>query len=377
MRILWHGAHPDLPTGYANQARAWIPRLADAGHEVAISCLAGVTSHMSEWRAPNGHVIPVYPCTPYENLGQDVVAGHYKHWEADLAISLTCTWVYTPEVWRDMRTIFITPVDIEGMGVKDYQMIAGSGGTPAAVCRWGEAQMRARGLDPLYLPHGIETSIFKPPANRKKSRAAKGLDDHFLVGMNAMNHERARKNFSEAFEAFARFRAEHPQSRLLLHSIAVLPEGLHLPALAHEHGITDAILWSDQYQLACGTTSQAALADWYGCLDVLLMLGNEGFGLPTVEAQACGTPVIAGDWCTGPELAGGSGWLVEGQKEWNNWHAKFWRVPLVTSVHDALVQAHKTAGERRSAARKFALEWDADRMWAEHWAPVFKQLADG
>jgi glycosyltransferase involved in cell wall biosynthesis len=382
VRILFHAAHPDLPTGYANQARAWIPRLADAGHEVAISCLAGVVSHMSEWRSPRGHIIPVYPATPYEKFGQDVVRGHYAHWEADLIITLTCSWIFAPDVWRDLRAIMITPVDIEGMGQKDYEIIVNTGATPAAVCRWGEAQMRARGLEPLYLPHGIETGIFKPPANRKRTRQAKGLDEYFLVGMNAMNHERSRKNFSEAFEAFAAFHAQHPKSRLLLHTIAILPEGVNLPALAYEHGIADAILWSDQYQLATGATSQAALADWYGSLDVLLMPGNEGFGLPTIEAQACGTPVIAGDWCTGPELAGETGWLCQGQREWNDWHRKHWRVPLVTSLTAELGQAAgdladpKAAADRRKRARQFALGWDADRMWAEHWAPVFKELSD-
>jgi glycosyltransferase involved in cell wall biosynthesis len=380
MRILWHACHPDMPTGYANQTRAWTTRLADAGHEVAISCLAGITSHMSTWKSPRGDLIPVYPCTPYEDRGQDVLAGHVRHFNADLVISLTCTWIFTPEIWRDLRTIHITPVDIEGMSNRDYEVITGSGGTPAAVCRWGEAQMRARGLDPLYLPHGIETGTFRPGVNRQASRAAKGLDGNFLVGMNAMNHERARKNFDQAFGAFAALHAKHPEARLLLHTIAILNEGLNLPQLAREWGILPHVIWSDQYGLATGSIPPEALADWYSCLDVLLMPGNEGFGLPTIEAQACGTPVIAGNWCTGPELAGDAGWLIEGQKEFNNWHGKHWRVPLQSSFDEVLEHAFqmlaepKEAAARRKRARQAALAWDADRMWDAHWAPVIKDL---
>lgn len=397
--ILWHGAHPDMPTGYANQARIWVSKLAHAGHQVAFSCLAGPTSAMSAWKtlesapgAGDGKIIPVYPCTPYETLGQDVVAGHYKHAGATLAITLTCSWVFTPMVWRDLRTIMITPVDTaplpgrQGMGIKDYEVLANSAAMPAAVCRTGETQMRSRGLDPLTLFHGIDTGSYVPPKNRKKTRQGKGLDHLFVVGMNAMNHERARKNFNEAFGAFAAFHAAHPRSVLALHTQAILPEGLNLPALAREWDITDAILWSDQYQMMTGMADWAALADWYGSLDVLLSLGNEGFGLPVIEAQACGTPVIAGNWGPGPELAGETGWLAEGQPEWNNWHLKHWRVPRIGEYEQdgstapgtvlwALEQAYAEAGERRPAARAAALAWDAQRIWEERWEPALKDLA--
>jgi len=380
MRILWHGAHPDMPTGYANQARAWTTRLADDGHDVALSTLAGVEQMFTAWKTPRGAVLPVYPHTPYEQNGLDVLGSHYKHFDADLLITMTCSWIFAEhaELFRDWRTIMITPVDIQGMSGRDYEAITAAAATPAAVCRWGERQMRTRDLDPLYLPHGVETSIFRPPANRARLRADAGYDGKFVIGINAMNHERQRKNYDEAFGAFAAFRAEHPDTVLALHTIAILPEGLNLPAMAREWGIFDAIVWSPQYQLAIGAISQAELADWYGALDVLLMLGNEGFGLPTVEAQACGTPVIAGDWCTGPELAAETGWLVEGQPSWNNWHGKHWYTPLISSATDALEQALTGTGpERRHACRQFALGWDADRLWSEHWVPAFKALADG
>lgn len=395
MKILWHGAHPDMPTGYANQARIWVSKLAYAGHQVAFSCLAGPTSAMSGWKtlpsepgADDGVIIPVYPCTPYENLGQDVVAGHYKDFGADLVFTLTCSWVFTPMVWRDLRTVMITPVDTSGlagpcMGQKDYEIFSNSAAMPAAVCRYGEAAMRSRGLDPLTLFHGIDTAAFRPPADRRKTRQGKGLDHMFVVGINAMNHEKARKNFSEAFGAFKAFRDgdqdlgidPHPNSVLALHTQAILPEGLNLPALAREWGIDKSLLWSDQYQLMTGRADWTALADWYGSLDVLLSLGNEGFGLPVVEAQACGTPVIAGNWGPGPELAGAAGWLVGGQPEWNNWHLKHWRVPFIADVAAKLDQAYREAADRRGAARDAALAWDADTIWSEHWEPALKDLA--
>ena len=381
MRILWHGPYK-TPTGYWNQAEMWIKRLIGMGHEVGFSCLAGVTSHMETWRVEvdgQVHEVPVYPCTPYEMNGQDVVRGHYEHFKADLCITLTCTWVLNPDAWRDMRVIHITPVDCEGMSAKDYAVIANSGGVPAAVCRWGETQMKARGLDPLYLPHGVETSVFSPPDDRRQLRKAMGLDHLFLAGINAGNHDKTRKRWNEAFGGFAAFHARHPASLLLIHSIAFLPGGLKLPALAREWGISDAVLFSEQYEQITGMIGAEALRAWYGVLDVLLSVGNEGFGLPVMEAQACGTPVIAGNYSAGPELTG-TGWLVDGQYDWNDHHEKRWYIPFIDDVAAKLELARESLSspalqdQARGLARAFALEWDANLLFAEHWRPVLDKL---
>jgi glycosyltransferase involved in cell wall biosynthesis len=348
--------------------RVWLPRLQAMGHDLAVSCLAGPTSYPDSWRD-----IPLYPMTPYENFGQDVVAGHYAHFKADLCITLTCTWVFNPLAWRDMRVIHITPVDIEGMSAKDYAVISQSGGMPAAVCRWGEAQMKTRGLEPLYLPHGIETSVFKPPEDRQALRRAQGIDHLFVTGICAANNDKQRKHLFEAIAGWAAFHGKHPKSVLLLHTAQYLPGGLKLFRIVQELGIEDACVFSDQYQLMTGMVSDEALAAWYGACDVLLNVGNEGFGLPGVEAQACGTPVINAGWGPGPELCG-AGWTVKGQPDWNDLHEGQWKVPLIASIAGKLGIAYKHAAEVRSKARDFAFGWDADRGLAEHWRPVFDSL---
>ncbi len=376
MRILWHGPYR-MPTGYWSQTEVYVKRLAAMGHDVAISALAGNNGHMETWTFTHGgqdYAIPVYPHTAYEMTGQDVVQGHYADFKADLVITLTCTWVLNPVAWQDMRVIHITPVDIEGMSARDYSVITGSGGTPAAVCRWGETQMRARGLDPLYLPHGIETSVFKPPDNRQGLRRAMGVDHLFVAGINAGNTDPVRKSWYETYAGFAAFHAKHPASVLMVHGVQYLPGGVELPAIAAEVGLTDCIIYSNPYQMVTGQTSNEALAAWYGALDVYLQPSRgEGFGLTAVEAQACGTPVINMGWATGPELTG-AGWLLKGQKSWNEVHKKAWVTPFISSIAGKLELAHKQAGGKREQAREFALTWDADTQFAEYWAPVLADL---
>jgi glycosyltransferase involved in cell wall biosynthesis len=117
----------------------------------------------------------------------------------------------------------------------------------------------------------------------------------------------------------------------------------------------------------------AVLAEWYGSLDVLLSAGNEGYGLPAIEAQACGTPVILGDWSTGPELAG-DGWLVSGHRWYNDVHCADWWNADPASICEALEEAYEDARNRREAARDFAAGHDIGRMVRDHWEPVLGEL---
>ncbi len=52
------------------------------------------------------------------------------------------------------------------------------------------------------------------------------------------------------------------------------------------------------------------MVDAYNAMDVLTNVAlGQGFGIPILEAQACGTPVIVGDWTSMSELCF-AGWKV-------------------------------------------------------------------
>lgn len=369
-RIMIHTPYPEMPTGYGNQSRIWLPRLAKAGYEVAISATAGIVRHNTTWQG-----MKVYGRSPYTDMAEDLVRFHYADFGADLIITLCCPWKLHGQVWKDMRTIHLMPVDRIPIGVPDYYLLQEGGGMPAAVSRFGEQVMRDAGLDPLYLPHAVETDRWRPPANRAKLRKAQGVDHLFVVGINASNTDLDdRKNLYQSFAGFGEFHKKHPLSVLALHAAPMAPDGLDLMAIAEDEGFAGSVLPSDLYQLAGAGAPEDALAAWYGTLDVYLGLGNEGYGIPAAEAQACGTPVILGDYSTGPELAG-PGWLVKGQRRWNAGHQARWHVPFIESVALQLEDALHHAGERRQAARDFAVaNLDADLAWEKHWLPVLADL---
>ncbi len=61
-----------------------------------------------------------------------------------------------------------------------------------------------------------------------------------------------------------------------------------------------------------GLLSDEQLAEYYRGAKMLLMPSLlEGFGLPIVEAMACGTPVVCANAASLPEIVEGAAWLVD------------------------------------------------------------------
>jgi D-inositol-3-phosphate glycosyltransferase len=87
-----------------------------------------------------------------------------------------------------------------------------------------------------------------------------------------------------------------------------LAEPEHLSKLAVELGIADLVRFEPP-------AAQSKLVDYYRAADVAMVPSyNESFGLVAIEAQACGTPVVAakvGGLCTAVD-DGSSGILVDG-----------------------------------------------------------------
>jgi glycosyltransferase involved in cell wall biosynthesis len=105
---------------------------------------------------------------------------------------------------------------------------------------------------------------------------------------------------------------------------------------------------------------------------------GEGFGVPAIEAQACGTPVIVTNWTAQPELVG-SGWKVDGQPEWDEMQTGWWMVPEVKRIIAALEESYEMKSTEQAkaaseAAVAFAAGYTTTKVYAEHWQPILKEL---
>jgi glycosyltransferase involved in cell wall biosynthesis len=119
------------------------------------------------------------------------------------------------------------------------------------------------------------------------------------------------------------------------------------------------------------------VAATYTAMDVYLGVSmGEGFGLGTLEAQACGTRVIVSDFAASSELVG-EGWLTEGQPYWDASHKAFFTTPLVPSIVDALEKAYQKGRSRSQQAIDFAKLYDADLVFENDWKPTLNKILLG
>jgi glycosyltransferase involved in cell wall biosynthesis len=392
MKFLIHSNGPNVSTGYGVQCRYLATRLKAAGHDVAVAANYGQQGSMGRWRD-----IPIYP-TGYEVNGNDVIHAHAQHFFADepgWIIPLMDLWALTNPRLAEFNVAGWCPVDHYPVPPGVLQFFHRTDAVPVAMSRYGETLLRDAGLDPVYIPLAVDCDEMKPTpmldvpnpiTGRDFTTAREYLDIHddaFVVGMVAMNKgwARDRKGFNEAFRAFAIFWRRHPNAVLLMHSEQWGgAEGINLVELAIRCGIPEhAIRWVDQYAYRLGLPPQLMSAT-YTAMDVLLSPSHgEGFCVPLIEAQACGTPVIATNFSAQTELAapeyGAAGWLVEGQPEWDPAQHASYLVPYIEDVLAKLedVYAADLVGMQETA-RAFALRYNADKIFAEHWLPFIDTL---
>jgi glycosyltransferase involved in cell wall biosynthesis len=136
--------------------------------------------------------------------------------------------------------------------------------------------------------------------------------------------------------------------------------------------------WPEQMAFRNGIPTEH-LKHIYSAADVLIGSSmGEGFGIPTIEAQACGTPVIVSQFAGSAELAGPHSTLIHGQKQWDEFQGSFWIVPEVRQIQGALeanYQETKAGTVDRIKVREFALHYDADLIYDKHWRPLIELLA--
>lgn len=374
-KLLWHSNAPWAPTGYGQQTGLFAPHIAEH-YDMAISSFYGLEGAPITWEG-----IPVLPGIGGDFGGEYLVEHARQHFGGDpkggLVATLMDVWVLDPGMMSQLNAACWVPVDHEPPppGVVDFFLK--SGAVPITMSKFGQRQLGR--LDPLYVPHGIDTDTYKPH-DRKKVREQVGLpDDAFLVGMVAANKGRpSRKGFAQAFQAFRKFAESYDNAYLYLHTMVNpgIAAGENIPVLLDALGIPqDRVLIADQYRVLFDPYSHASMAKIYSSMDVLLNPAmGEGFGLTVLEAQACGVPAIVTNFSAMPEVCG-AGWHVDWKPYWtgqNSWQA----TPDVEDIASALEECYGLSTRRRKqlsdAARKHALGYSLERVLKQHMLPALR-----
>lgn len=392
MKILIHSNAPNVKTGYGVQCALLAELLHDAGHEVAISATYGQQGCSGSWKPENPRNpelwergIRVYQCG-WEQQGNDIIHNHAMHFFGGdplggWIIPLLDVWALVNPLLDGFNVAAWAPVDHFPVPPGVLRFFERSGAVPVAMSRFGERAFHTAGLEAEYAPLAVDTRVYRPteawvhptagPIPGKHLMGAP--DEAFVVGMVAMNKDaNDRKGFNEAFAAFGAFWRSHTDAVLYVHAD---PNGMgssfNLHELALHCGIPPhAIVFPDIYAYQTGFTPEMMAAVYSG-MDVLLAPSHgEGFCVPLIEAQACGVPVIVTDFSAQPELVG-AGWKVLGQQQWDPAQHAFYIVPYINEIVERLGEAYYAdLDELAPAAIAKAAEFDAARVFDEHWRPI-------
>ncbi len=145
--------------------------------------------------------------------------------------------------------------------------------------------------------NGVDHSIFKP-------YSVKLLDEPYILYVGS---ERPRKSLGRLLDAFAKLKGEFPELKLV--KVGAFGRSKEyrrdiMKKLA-SLGITEDVIFIDR-------VSELELAYYYSSAQLLAYPSlYEGFGLPPLEAMACGCPVVTSNTSSLPEVVGEAGIMVD------------------------------------------------------------------
>lgn len=157
--------------------------------------------------------------------------------------------------------------------------------TAQLVARCGVQPDRVHLINP-----GVDTSRYHPRPDAPRPEGVEEGEGPVLLTVTRLV---PRKGIDTVIEALPRLVEAHPRLRYLVGGDG--SDRQRLVELARAHGVADHVRF-------LGRVPDSALPDLYAAVDAMVMVSRqedengdvEGFGLVLLEAQACGTPVVAG-----------------------------------------------------------------------------------
>ena len=378
---------PWVGSGYGAQVAELAPLLKASGHDVTVLANYGLAGTILDW---NG--IAIYP-QGIDAYSNDLHPAQMLRLQTEaplnfLGMTLFDVWPLKNPEWDKVPLLSWVPVDHSPVTPEVLQFFNRGGRKWAvAMSRFGETELLNAGLSRdrvFYAPHSFNPEVFTPEGEGMRETMNIPKDAH-VSWINAANKGSTpvRKCWGEQLTAWAAFASRHDDAFLYLHTdMSGAAQGVNLEALLNALKIpVDRIRIVPQYEYRMGI-DQKTVAKISRSFDVLLhATRGEGFGVSQIESLASGVPVISTRHTAMTELCG-SGWLVEGQLEWDPFQGSWWKVPNIDAIVSGLEDSYAAKGDAersakmREAAISFAAQYATPRVYAEHWAPIMERMAD-
>lgn len=319
MKVLWVGDSPTVSTGFAKCTRFACEALHSAGHEITV---LGI----NEFGDPHSYPYPIYPAIQpldhgHDPFGVSRLPSMIARIKPDLVVLLNDPW-NVPAYFEQIDAAIeqglsadLVPPIIGWLAVDSRNQRGADCNRLAHVIVWtefaGEELVRG-GYEGVYsiVPLGVDLSIFNP-RDKAESRAKTcpahiaSNPDSFIVGVVGRNQPRKRLDLT--IEYFAEFlsRTGADNAYLYLHVSPTGERGCNIKSLVKYYGLTGKVILSSP--VAGFGIYEEQMPALYSSFDVYLSTSQgEGFGLPALEAAACGVPIVV------PDCGGFSSWIPDG-----------------------------------------------------------------
>lgn len=380
MKILIVANSPHCPTGYGVPIKNLVPYLKKAGHEIAIQAFFGIQGATLDWRG-----VTLYPGGG-EAYGVDMIDAHCRDFQPNLVITLLDNWAFPDDYAQRLNgALWLQWFPIDGTPAPPRAVrMARRADYPAVFSQDGVQQMANAGVEVTYLPYGVNCDVFVPGDKEAARDALQLPQDKFIALTVAANKGfPARKAWPEIVQGFKLFHDQHPDSLLYLHTRRnpITKDGIFFDPLVAALGLGQgSVRFANQDDFAIGVANEN-LVTLYQAADVMLLPSmGEGFGLPIVEAQACGCPVITQACSSMTELTKYGVAIEPLQPFWFRGLDYWWQLPNINDIAQALYTIY-VLWDRDSmpAQAQSGIDWMRENyhypvVWEKHWQPLLERI---
>jgi glycosyltransferase involved in cell wall biosynthesis len=203
-----------------------------------------------------------------------------------------------------------------------------------------ERVKRQMGRDTYVVPHVIEFNTHLPPTDTKsKIRKDFNIDDtKYVICTLAGNYEQSgRKSLDTTLMAFKEFLAKHPEALMWVHAPTLNHARVYdVPLLVRTLGIPDHTI-----KFTENTLDETTLQKMYKCSDMYLCGScSEGFGIPQLEAQYYGLPVVTTRFGAMHDYCWYGVSVPPIQRHFNHMQSAWWVKPSVMGTVEAMEKVY-------------------------------------